>query len=522
MRLTLTAAALVSFTCLAATPDGEAVQAPSVGVVSFENSGAPAAQSAFLRGLALLHDFEYARAAAEFREAQRTDPSFAMAYWGEAMTYNHPVWMEQDLAAARAALAKLAASVDARAARAGSERERRYLSAAETLFGEGSREQRDVRYEAAMAALQEAYPDDVDAAAFHALSILGTAHQGRDFATYMRAAAILESVYPDHRDHPGVLHYLIHCYDDPVHAPLGLRAARRYAAIAPDAGHALHMTSHIFLAMGMWDDVIAANEQAVRTVNAQRTAAGAAESFCGHYATWLVYGYLQRHDLTRARVYIDRCRVEAVNELGAHPSQRADPDATRTGSYLWLRSMLVADTGEWKSGDDVPLAAASDWVKFSAAYGALLGANASGDRSALAAAVAELDRLTPLLIASLDRSDDASRARRVAIDASRLQGQALNTLRSGDNDAGLALLRQAAALEESAPLEFGPPFVAKPSSELLGDELMRLHRYTEAEAAYIAVLSRAPGRTVALEGLTRARKSAGDRKRAPQAGAGDR
>ncbi len=235
-----------------------------------------------------------------------------------------------DLVAARAALAKLGPTPQARAAKAGSERERAYLAAIETLYGEGTKDDRDLRYEAAMAGLHTKYPDDVDAAAFHALAILGTAHAGRDFAAYMRAAAILEEIFPGNRQHPGVLHYLIHCYDDPVHAPLGLRAARLYGAVAPDAGHALHMTTHIFLAMGMWDDVTRVNRQAIAVVNAQRKAAGRGEVFCGHYASWLVYGDLQQRNFDEARRYIDGCRGEALIELQGSVPASADPDNSRT------------------------------------------------------------------------------------------------------------------------------------------------------------------------------------------------
>jgi len=481
--------------------------AASAGVVSFRNSGAPAAQAPFARGLALLHDFEYPRAAVEFRKAEAADPGFAMAYWGEAMTHNHPVWMEQDRAAARAALAKLGSTPQARAAKAGTERERDYLAAVEVLYGDGSKEDRDVRYEAAMAALQSKYPDDVDAAAFHALSILGTAHAGRDFATYMRAAAILEELLPAHRNHPGVLHYLIHCYDDPVHAPLGLRAARLYGAVAPDAGHALHMTSHIFVALGMWDDVIAANERAIAVVNAQRAAAGTGAVFCGHYPSWLVYAYLQERKVDRARVYIDGCRGQALKELQTQAPDRADPDGSLAGSYLWVRTMLAVETGAWTRGDDVPLEKASDWDRFASAYGSLLGANAAGDRAALTAASAQLGRLAPALLAKLDAGGDASLSRRAAINATRLQGESLVKLRGGDSAGGIAGLEQAAALEASAPLEFGPPAVEKPSYELLGDELMRLKRYGDAERAYVTALARTPGRTLTVEGLDRARQA---------------
>lgn len=479
----------------------------AVGVVDFENSGAASAQDAFQRGVALLHNFEYARAAGEFRKAQAIDPDFAMAYWGEAMTHNHAIWMEQDRDAARAALGKLGASPKKRAAKAGTPRERAYLNAVEILFGDGAKEKRDFLYEGAMAGLRVDFPDDEDAAAFHALAILGTAHEGRDFAAYMRSAAILEEFYPENRDHPGVLHYLIHAYDDPVHAPLGLRAARRYGAIAPDAGHALHMTSHIFVALGMWEDVIAANEQAISVVNLQRAARSEAPAYCGHYSSWLVYGYLQMRNEERARHYIDGCRVLALKELEARAPSDPDPDNSRSGSYLWVRTMLAADTGEWSDADDVPMENASDWERFQAAYGALIGADRRGDRNAIAAASAELTRLAPVLKARLDETGDSSLARRAAIDATKLQGEALVKLRSGETDAGIELLKDAAATEEAAPIEFGPPSVEKPSHELLGDELMRLKRFGEAAFAYKTALSRTPGRTLAVEGLARAERA---------------
>ena len=237
---------------------------PALGSVSFENSGAPAAQESFLAGLAQLHNFEYPAAAELFRRAQQIDPGFAMAYWGEAMTYNHPVWMEQDRGAARKALARLAPTREARVARAKTPREQTYLRAVEILYGDADKQACDLAYADAMAELHRAYPDDPDAAAFYALALLGTAHEGRDFTIYMRAASIVEPVFRDHPNHPGAAHYLIHSYDDPVHAPLGLRAARAYSRIAPSAGHAQHMTSHIFFGLGRWDDAIAAGEKAVR------------------------------------------------------------------------------------------------------------------------------------------------------------------------------------------------------------------------------------------------------------------
>src|SRR5256884_330290 len=275
----------------------------SLGAVSFANSGSPAAQADFLTGLAQLHNFQYPPAAEAFQRAESLDPRFAMAYWGEAMTYNHAVWQQQDLAAARAALAKLGATAESRAAKAETPREKAYLHAVEILFGEGDKYDRDRRYALAMEQLHASYPDDVDATCFYALALLGTSHAGRDVPTYMRAAALMEEAFEQNPRHPGAAHYLIHSVDDSVHASLGLRAANAYSKIAPDSPHALHMTSHIFLALGMWDDVVAANEAALGIVKQKIQARNQAASpvGCGHPITWLAYGYLQQGRFADAR-----------------------------------------------------------------------------------------------------------------------------------------------------------------------------------------------------------------------------
>ena len=159
-----------------------------------------------------------------------------------------------------------------------------------------------------MAKLYARFPDDVDAAAFYGLAILGTAHAGRDIPTYMRAARVLEEAWIDHRDHPGVVHYLIHSYDDPAHAPLGLRAARIYAKIAPDAGHAQHIDLAHFSPLGMWREVVRANVAAIADVNRIRKANGKNPARCGHYATWLEYGYLQLGQTDKATSAVAECR----------------------------------------------------------------------------------------------------------------------------------------------------------------------------------------------------------------------
>ena len=488
-------------------------KAEGVGEVSFANSGSPAAQEPFLRGFALLHNFEYDDAAEQFRKAQEIDPGFAMAFWGEAMTYNHPIWMKQDLDAARAVLGRLGATPEARQAK--TERERDYLRTVEVLYGSGEKKERDFYYADAMAALHQRYPDDVDATAFYALSLLGTAHEGRDFATYMRSAALLEEVFPAHPRHPGVLHYLIHSYDDPVHAPLGIRAARLYGGVAPNAGHALHMTSHIFVALGQWDDVIAANDQAMRVVNQHRAAQGKPRQTCGHYVSWLHYAYLQERRLDEAKQQLDACREMAMKEVASPQPAKAAPAshaahtggeyAEHAGDYVEMRVFHAIETGRWDSTDPfvLPEGADQDGARFTLAYGEALVA-AGGDPQALRAAAARLR----------ERNKDTEDAKNPAAARQRSeirvrQIEALERIRGGKKDEGIALLRQAAEAESAMALEFGPPIVEKPTWELLGDELIALGRNAEAEPAYQSALARAPGRTHALEGLLRVQQALG-------------
>ena len=493
-------------------PEGKApADAVHAGDVSFANSGAPAAQTAFLSGLALLHDFEYERAAEAFRRAEASDPGFAMAYWGEAMTYNHPVWFEQDLAAARAALAKLGPTPEARAAKAPTPRERDYLAAVEILYGEGTKEARDFRYADAMAALHARYPDDVDATAFDALSLLGTSHGGRDFAIYMKSAALLEEVYPTHMRHPGVLHYMIHSYDDPIHAPLGLRAARRYGALAPDAPHALHMTSHIFIALGMWDEVIAANENARRVGNAFRASRGRPPTACGHGLTWLFYGYLQERRDADAATLLAGCRAAAAAELAAPHSAGVDPDHSASGSYVFMRLLETVETGRRDAAQTLALPAAGyEWPTFNDAYGEAVAALRANDVERLRAAATHLAALAPSVRAELTAEGDLNRADRESIDVMVAEMTAAAQVRAGDVAGGLAALRKAAEAEADMPMEFGPPAVALPAWELLGEELLRAGRPADAVPAFRNALARAPGRTRSLEGLARSADLAGD------------
>lgn len=483
-----------------------------VGEVSFANSGAPAAQEPFRRGLALLHNFEYEDAAEQFHKAQTADPDFAMAYWGEAMTHTHPIWFQQDLDKARAVLGRLGATPEARLAKAKTERERDYLRAIEVLYGEGTKEERDFRYSDAMGQLHQRYPDDVDATAFYALSILGTAHEGRDFAIYMRSAALLEEVFPTHQRHPGVLHYLIHSYDDPVHAPLGIRAARLYGTVAPNAGHALHMTSHIFVALGAWDDVIDANVRAMKVVNENRAAKGKRAKTCGHYVNWLHYGYLQQRRTDDAKRELGACRQMAQREAAGGSEAEGDTSVVR--DYEEMRLFQWMETGRWEASEALSLPA--DRLaepKFLQAYGDALvsaGANASkGDRTAFRGAVARLRERRKEILKEMKNEPRTVAFDSAAVDLMVRQVEALEQIREGKKDEGIAELRKVAEAESARPFEFGPPAIQKPSWELLGDELLALGRNAEAEKAYQTSLSRAPGRTLSLQGMRRSQQALG-------------
>jgi tetratricopeptide (TPR) repeat protein len=466
-----------------------------VGEVSFANTGAAAAQPAFLRGLALLHDFEYGAAAESFREAQKIDPAFVMAYWGEAMTYTHPVWYQQDAAAARAVLQRLGSTPADRAAKAKSDRERAYLQTIEVLYGDGSKDERDFKYADAMAALHQRYPDDVDATSFYALALLGTSHNGRDIATYMRAAALLEDVFPTHQHHPGVLHYLIHSYDDPVHAPLGMRAARLYGAVAPDAGHALHMTSHIFIAMGMWDEVIDANVRALAVVNAHRAASGKSMVHCGHYDTWLHYALLQKHRSEEARKMLDACRADAFGP--------ADSDEARINAYADMVASQAMSNVPLDAAERVAPAEKFVDARFTLAYADAFDAYRRGDASALRDAATRLHALQKEARPRIDDMNmnmyNPNNPQRMAVVIQEVD--AMQMAAAGHREDAVAALRKAVAAEQAMPFDFGPPFIEKPTLELLGDQLLAMKRTAEAAEAYRAALARTPGRSAAAEGL---------------------
>lgn len=460
--------------------------AADLGAVRFENSGAPEAQEPFQRGVAALHSFFYDEAADLFREAQVADPDFALAYWGEALTYDHPIWREHDREAAQKALARLAPTPEARAAKAGTELERAFLESVEILFAdEGDSESRHYAYRDALRRIHERWPNHPEAAAFYALAIQGADPRGDEvIPARMRSAAVLEEVFPEFPEHPGILHYLIHAYDDPVHAPLGLRPARTYAEVAPSAHHALHMPSHIFLQLGMWERVVASNRDAVAASETWVARRGhPLHKVDLHSLSWLHYGLLQLG------------RVEEAEKT----LQTADRVAEETGATRAVRTRdsMRARHGVELRSDRAPEVSDTSEALWSSA--ALLSAWRRGDLEALR---------------ELSSRFETSRESKDAEGAVAWQARGLELLVDGKADAAVEALREAAAIEEDMDPPSGPPEPQQPSHELLGDVLSSLGRHAEALEAYETALERMPNRSRSLHGAARAEAALGHAERA--------
>jgi len=463
-------------------PDRPVMQERRLGSIDFRNSGSAEAQAPFTEGVLLLHSFEFEDAASAFRRAQAIDREFALAYWGEAMTYNHPLWREQDRDAALAALARYAPTPEARRAKAPTEREAGYLTAIDVLYGEGTKTERDLAYMAEMERLATRYPDDLEARAFHALAILGSTDGERDFATYMRAAAAAQPVFDAQPNHPGAVHYIIHSFDDPIHAPLGLEAARAYSEIAPDAGHAQHMTSHIFVALGMWDDVVAANIRARDVQNAGRAEIGHHANACGHYTSWLHYGWLMRGDLEDAERGMSECHALVAS---------GEASAPEVGYFVAMRARHVFDTQDW--GAAQRFSADVDRPGYDFVSG--LAALRRGDRETATAVLRSM---------RAGAGSPLEPRSRIML----LELEALLALEEGEGAQALAKAEEAADIESGLPFEFGPPASLKPPHELLGEIALELGEPEAALHAFRNALELTPERRTSLEGLLAAARAA--------------
>jgi len=466
-----------------------------LGKINFPNSGAEAAQDDFIEGVLFLHNFEYSDAARAFQRAQEIDPDFALAYWGEAKTHNHPIWMQQDRQAAMDVLKKVGPTVEARQSKTPTQREKDYLMSLEVLYGNTpeskgkTKEERDDLYRQTMRELHEKYPDDHEITTFYGLSILGTAHEGRDFKIYMKAAAELFEVWNSNQKHPGAAHYLIHSFDDPIHAPLGLPMAKVYSEIAPAAAHAQHMTSHIFLALGMWNEVVDANIVARRVQQNRQKELDEKTTVCGHYPWWLQYGYLQQGEPEKAEEVLLTCR-ERVNSRKA-----SDGMYSEIWHFAIMRGHQIIDSENWAAYDkwttDLPkTSAAGRNYFFTTAYAALKTGNIEDARNSLE----KLKQMQP--------GNGNYEPEKKTIQVKQLE--ALFLAREGEHDKALVLLREAAKIEAELPVSFGPPTIVKPSYELLGEQLLEMGNIKQALEAFNTQLDRTPKRRPSLQGKNKA------------------
>ena len=497
---------LVSLGC----QDRSAPAGSELGKIDFPTSGSPEAQEHFIQGALLLHSFEFEDAAEAFQQAQQIKPDFAMAYWGEALTHNHPLWEQQDAEAAREVLVRLAPTPEERLAKAPTEREKDYLRTVEVLYGEGTKQERDFAYLDAIRQIAGKYPDDLEASSLHALATLGTSHDGRDFRIYMRAAALAEEVFAKNPLHPGAAHYLVHSYDDPVHAPLGLRAAQVYAKIAPAAAHALHMPSHVFVSLGMWDEAAASNEDSWEAAEArvQRKNLGV-EDRGYHALLWLEYAYLQQGRYREARKLLDI--IEA--------------DAEKSGSKLTrrhlvaLRSHYRVESRHWQ-GDSIEVDTSGLRTAATAKDLFVHGMSAvkKGD---LARAKIKLAKLRSFLDEDRERIEKGSGEGGVdylgplrGAEVTALELEALLRLAEGKAAGATQIMQSAVAAEDELSLGYGPPYPVKPAHELFGEILLELDRPEEAREQFERALDRAPRRALSLLGLARAAAKAGDSQKA--------
>jgi tetratricopeptide (TPR) repeat protein len=476
-------------------------QQSNLGRVEFPTSGSPAAQAHFLRGLAALHSFWYEEALDAFRESTKVDPDFMMGYWGEAMTYNHPLWSEQDVAAARDVIAKIKDTPKL------SDRERAYLNAVKLLYGDGDKRARDVAYSAAMEKIYRAYPDDLDAAAFYSLSLLGLMQQGdKGYRLQAQAGAIALAVYEKNPNHPGAAHYIIHAFDDPDHAILALPAARLYADIAPEAHHARHMPSHIFLQLGMWPEAAASNESAWESSDSWMKRKKLPLSVRDYHSLhWLLYAYLQQGRYNKAE---DLLKLMKQVMAESTYDNKLRPDYYEN-NYANMAAAFIVETERWELANELfPPSKAPDPSPETPTGGHSTHGSAQTPNTTR---YSNASRVLPAFIRALSASIRGSNNVETELSGIReLEVGAVRASQNKDYDKAIALMKQATALEEESGAPSGPPSLIKPTHELFGEILLKAGKPTDAVAQFKTALLRQPNRARSLIGLARAAAQSGD------------
>ena len=497
--------------CLLMVTSTVFAQTNELGKVEFPTSGSEKAQAHFLRGLAALHSFWYEEALEAFRESTRVEPDFMMGYWGEAMAHNHPLWSEQDTPAARAVLAKIKETPKL------TPRERAYLQAVKLLYAEGEKAARDASYSAAMETIYRAYPDDLDAAAFYSLSLLGMVRmEEKSYRLQARAGAIALEVYQKNPNHPGAAHYIIHAFDDPEHAILALPAARRYASIAPEAHHARHMPSHIFLQLGMWPEAAASNESAWASSEAWMKRKNLSPSVRDYHSLhWLLYVYLQQGRYRKAE--------ELLSLMKKTMSETTYENKLRPGyyenNYANMAAAFIVETERWDLASSLLPATATTASSSGGSHGShgaaapesvevVMRTSNRGARlpifiNGLAAAMKNA-RLEQLKASSANGSGAESPG------IAELEVQALAASIRGEHEKAIQLMTEAVKIEEQRGAPSGPPGLIKPAHELFGEILFRAGKYERAAEQYKTALLRQPNRARSLLGLARVHAKSGN------------
>jgi hypothetical protein len=487
------------------------------GRVHMDISCPQAVAAEFDRALALLHNFWYARALERFNQVLKNDPGCAMAYWGAAMTYNHPFWDPPSQADETAAWALVQKGLSAPEASA---REKLYLAAVAALYkdaGAGSKSVRDQNYRDAMAAGYTQYPDD-ETALFYGLSILGAIPEGsHGFEQQEKAARLFEAVYARHPDHPGALHYLIHTYDDPLHAQQGLKAARAYAQAAAAVPHALHMPSHIFTRLGYWDESAATNLKGWEVSEADVRRAGESGAYRDyHNLNYLEYAYIQLGRFRDAQRTVDI----AAAQYRALPDKQTAPDTPELQSrhvrgrtiyavpdrvvygYFDMRTRLVVEAGRWDEADKIPLLASSrDFMAVKLQWETKAAAVRRDAGTAKAAAAKLLN---------LSQEPGQHPFVKLIITLQAKEAEAFAAEAAGDADNAVRKLTEAVAIEDSIDDLSQPPYPIIPAPELAGNLLLDLNRPAEAALYFQKTLQRTPNRPKAIFGLARADQALGD------------
>jgi tetratricopeptide (TPR) repeat protein len=498
------------FTIAAAADDDkdhqhhEDLTAAQLGTVSFPLSCAPSVEKRFERGVALLHSFWYEEAEKEFQQITKDDLHCAMAHWGIAMSLWHQLWNNPDAKVIQRGLDEVhqAKTTDGPA----TPREKGYIAAVAAFYGGSNKLKHEARakaYSDAMKNIYETYPDDHEAAAFYALSLLASEpHDDPTFANRKHAAAILEKLFAVDPDHPGVAHYLIHSYDKPQLAQLGLPAARRYAQIAPAAPHALHMPSHIFARVGLWQDDINSN---LASIDATRKAAAmhmGGEGHQFHAMAFLFYAYMQSGRDADAKALIEEIRAMPDKHDDMY-GKGYDPHAA---ALTHLSALYPIEMRDWSTASALPATEVRGTAESSVTYWArAIGSAHLRKPDDVRKDIAAIESVHKRLVREKSEFADA-------VEDDRKAAQAWLAFAEGKIDDAVEALRPIADKEDSAG---GEP-EGSPAREMIADMLLEAKRPQQALAEYQTDLKLYPNRFDGLYGAARAAEAAGKQDQASE------